>query len=252
MSNKIKIPKLNKKLAEEIGIHIGDGSLGIYPKTGHYRYTVCSGFDDKIYIFNFVKPLIEKLYGITPNNITKKKGKSLDLVYHSKDLILWKNKIGLPIGPKNQIKIPKLILHSPFILDCIRGIFDTDGTVLFKKRNKDIHYYPVIKLYCKSKPLIKQIDKVLLSIGIKSNIQYDVRVDDKRGFISVTHQLHINGENNVEKFMKKVGFSNIKHKTKYLVWKKNGHLEPGTTLDERLKILKIKVPEASDSLPPKH
>jgi len=246
---KIKFPKISKELAEEIGIHIGDGSMGIYSRTYHYDYTVCGGIDDYNYLVDFVRPLIEKLYGLTPCKQTTKKGKSFDLVYCSKELILWKKKLGLPVGQKNQIKIPEIILNSPFIFDCLRGIFDTDGMILFKKRNKDLHYYPVVKLYCKSKPLIEQIEVILKSIEIIPNVQYDVRQNDKRGFTCITHQLHINGVNNVEKFMERIGFSNIKHRTKYLVWKKQGYLEPGSILGERLKILKM--PKASNSPPKK-
>ena len=233
----IKFPKISKELAEEIGIHIGDGSMGIYSKCRYHAYTVCGSIEDCDYLLKVVKPLIERLYGLVPNRRTQKKGKSLDLVYGSKRLVLFKARLGLPVGPKNNICIPEIVRNSNFVLDCLRGIFDTDGTILFKKRHKLVHYYPVIKLCCKSKPLIEQVERIFESIGIRANVQYDVKTMDKRGFSSVTHQLHINGADRVKKFIEKVGFSNSKHMTKYLVWKKCGHLEPGTTLEERFNIL---------------
>ena len=145
---------LSKHVAEEFGIHIGDGCMGIYPKTGHYDYTVCGGMEDYKYLTEYVKPLIRKLYHLYPNKPTKKKGNSFDMVYCSKSLINWKMKMGLPVGRKDDITIPKVILNSTFVLDCLRGIFDTDGSITFKKRHKQKHYYPVIKLGSKSKPLM--------------------------------------------------------------------------------------------------
>lgn len=234
---KITTPEINKELAEEIGIHIGDGSLGIYNKTGHYDYTICGGLEDEIYLSEFVTPLIYKIYGLKPYLKYSKKDGSISLVYVSKELVLWKKTIGLPVGPKDNISIPSVILNSDFILDCVRGIFDTDGTISFKKRDKEENYYPVIKVTSKSKILIEQIEKILKSKGINSSIQYDVSRQDKRGFKTIDNQLFINGEKNLEKFINIIGFSNIKHITKYLVWKKLGQLKPYTSLDERLEML---------------
>ena len=131
----ITIPRMCKELAEEIGIHIGDGSMYVNPGIGHYDYTVCGSIDDYSYLMGFVEPLIKNLYGLSPNKPTKKKGRSFDLVYCSKELVSWKKKIGLLAGPKNDIMIPNLILESPFVLDCIRGIFDTDGSIVFNKKH---------------------------------------------------------------------------------------------------------------------
>lgn len=230
-------PKLNKELAEEIGIHIGDGSLGIYEKTGHYDYTITGGLEDKTYLLEFVVLLMHKLYNLKPYIQENKNYNYIMLKYVSKALIIWKQNMGLPVGPKNDIRIPPQIAESNFVLDCLRGIFDTDGSISFKKRDKKRNYYPVVKLSSKSKNLIKQIDEILKKEGIISNIQYNVIRNDKRGFSSVINELHINGENGLNKFIKKIGFSNQKHLTKYFLWKKEGYLKPYTSLEERLKIL---------------
>ncbi len=126
---------------------------------------------------------------------------------------------------------------SDFITDCLRGIFDTDGSFTFKKNHKKVNYYPVVKLYMKSKPLIKQVAELLLIYGIESNVQYDVKAFDKRGFISITHQLHINGKRMIGKFMEVIGTSNPKHETKYLLWRKKGFVKPGSKLHERMSEL---------------
>lgn len=230
-------PKMGKELAEEIGIHIGDGSLGIYKKTGHYDYTISGGLEDKAYLLEFIVPLLHKLFHLKPYIQRHNKKKYFMLKYSSKQLVALKQNIGLPVGPKGNISIPIVVLESGFILDCLRGIFDTDGALLFKSRHRDENYYPVIKLFSKSKILVKQVDQLLKKEGIVANIRYSVTHHDKRGFSNVINEMYINGENNLNKFMRNISFSNIKHLTKYLIWKREGHLTPHTTLEERLKIL---------------
>ena len=60
----LKLPtKVTPELAEETGIHIGDGCMGARPKGKYteYRYEISSGNNDKNYIDNYVIPLMEKL-----------------------------------------------------------------------------------------------------------------------------------------------------------------------------------------------
>jgi hypothetical protein len=231
-------PKITKEVAEEIGIHIGDGSMGIYKSTGHYDYTISFGLEDEPYLSGYIIPMIKRIYGMTPYFQRVKKDKTIMLKYVSKKLIIWKQKLGIKPGPKDSIVIPDIIIKSGFVLRCIRGLFDTDGSISFKKRHKDHHYYPVIKLYSKSKNLIIQVDAILRKEGIASNTYYDEIRHDKRGFTTVGHNLFINGERNLSLFMEKIGFSNIKHITKYNVWRIQGNLKPYTTLKERLTTLK--------------
>src|SRR3989344_172343 len=65
IKRELKLPnKLSKKLVEEIGIHIGDGHLGIH-KNGNslkYSYTVSGGYEDYFYFKKHVIPLMYKLY----------------------------------------------------------------------------------------------------------------------------------------------------------------------------------------------
>ena len=142
----ITIPKeMTAQLAEEIGIHIGDGSLLIRPESGHYEYYVCLSKEEKEYA-EYVCSLMFSLYSIEGKPRESSKDRSLLVLFSSKALASWKLHLGLPSGDKGQISIPKSVLDSMFVFDCIRGIFDTDGTIMFKKKQKDVHSYPIIKI----------------------------------------------------------------------------------------------------------
>ena len=102
----LKFPKkLSKSLAEEIGIHIGDGSLGIYKynKDVKYSYSISGGYDDEKYFLEFVIPLMYKLYNIYPTFYKSKKEKSISLHYRSKGTLHFKNSIGLQLGKKTDL-----------------------------------------------------------------------------------------------------------------------------------------------------
>ncbi len=107
--------------------------------------------------------------------------------------------------------------------------------MFIKKTEK--HAYPVIKLFSKSKPLIEQISTILRGECITFYLKFDEIKHDKRGFTSTTHGIYISGKNNLHKFMSRIGFSNVKHLTKYYVWKNYGNLEPYTNLEERIIML---------------
>lgn len=47
----------------------------------------------------------------------------------------------------------------------------------------------------------------------------------------------IDEPHNLRKWINKIGFSNLCIISRYEVWKKNGQLEPKTTLPQRLKLL---------------
>jgi len=63
--------KMSPELAEETGIHLGDGSLSKCLDKGgylYYKYSVTGDMkDESIYHDQFIVPLIKKLYNILPS-----------------------------------------------------------------------------------------------------------------------------------------------------------------------------------------
>ena len=239
-SRKVKLPTtLSAELAEEIGIHIGDGYLRVSEKGEKldYKYIICTGDEDADFFKNKISKLMLKLYNLKPGYIRISDG-SMDYNFCSKALAHFKKAIGLPVGRKRNIKIPDYILNSAFVLDCIRGIVDTDGSLVFKKRYRMLHYYPTVKITSTSSPLIEQIACVLNEFGIKAPACYNFLTRNSNGTRTMESEVHVNGKDNLEKWMKLIGFSNPKHITKHKIWKKYGFVPSQTTIWERKQILK--------------
>lgn len=135
--------QLSKELAEEIGIHVGDGCLRMkkYSYQAKYVYEITSNKNERDYLEGHVIPLIKKLYNLAPKIRTNHNALSCYLL--SKGVCEFKKSIGLPVGRKDHIEIPKLVLDSFFITDFLRGLFDTDGYLRFLDRNKHPNRTPI-------------------------------------------------------------------------------------------------------------
>ena len=51
--------------------------------------------------------------------------------------------------------------------------------------------------------------------------------------------IYMSGEKSLNKWIKEIGFSSLKNRTKYLLWKKLGYYMPRTSLPERLYYLRL-------------
>lgn len=224
----LKLPfKVTAELAEETGIHIGDGSMSISycRNTPEHRYEISSGNNDIRYIQDCVIPMMHKTYGILPR--IQQKENYFQTCYNSKGLVQFKHLvIGLPVGHKaTVVEIPKTILDSPFVARCIRGIAETDGTLTFKKRYKDVHYYPYIRIDMASKPLIEQLEYLLKELGIRFSTLYDYLVKGHGAFKdTIHHQIFVSGKNNVLDWERTIGFSNPRNLDRLNFWKLNGFI----------------------------
>ncbi|MDO8428418.1 MAG: LAGLIDADG family homing endonuclease, partial [Candidatus Diapherotrites archaeon] len=217
---------ITKELAEETGIHIGDGYLGFgkYKTNIAYAYSVTNGIDEEDYSLNYIAPLIYKLYGLLPS-VYRGKDNAIYLHYKSKILFNFKKDLGLPVGPKDSVLIPIAILNSEYVLDCIRGIFDTDGSLNFQKKHKSYHYYPRLDIAAKNRELILQIDRVLKCLGFTTSLQLDTKKLTCAGTICTSSRIFLYGKRNLELWLKRIGFSNPKNLNKLKIWREKGYCE---------------------------
>lgn len=217
--------QLSEALAEETGIHIGDGSMSLSRSGGknHWEYVHSTHLlDDKEHSL-YVKKLMKKLYNLEPYEKIQKT--CMMLVYTRRDLVLFKKKLGLPMGKKNDIRIPNWILNNEcFMKTCVRGIVDTDGCLRFRKPFKGkLQTYPELKVTNKSKILIEQLKDIFNVFGLTSSI-YKEKISERKP--NPIYNLNLCGVKNLNKYVVQIGFSNNKHLNKYLFWKKHGYCPP--------------------------
>ena len=213
---KVILPKVNSvELAEETGIHIGDGSMNIYANggmvsiAGHPR-------DDREHYVEFIVPLYEKLYNITPR--LRPWSGAYGFQVCSTELVTFKNKMGLPLGPKKNISVPSWIMGGTedWKAACLRGMFDTDGT--FYVENKGGQGYPRIQLRTASENLAKDIYSLMKQLGLRPSKWME---KPKNPAWSLSYAVAVRGNEQIERWMGAIGSSNPKNKRKYERWKRS-------------------------------
>lgn len=206
----LKFPdKLTPDLAEEIGIHVGDGFLS--KRKNEYRLKG-NKHDEKDYYNSFIKNLYKKLFNLDLNIREYETTYGFELC----SLGFWefKNKIlKLPAGRKDNMKLPEIVKVNDRNVLCafIRGVFDTDGYITFKSRYGFKKYYPDIGIAMLSRDLINGIAEILHMLGLKP-----YKYQDKLGYWHIT----LNGYDRLEKYYKLVGWHNPKHLRKVKEWKR--------------------------------
>jgi len=202
-NNEIEIifPKESPKLAEFMGIMLGDGNSN---RIENLTYTIkISGHiqNDRDYLLNYVNPLARELFGIDFGFYPSKKN-SLNLTKGSKQLVKIIEYYGLPPGnkKKNNVGIPSWIFRNNKLKEaCLRGLIDTDGCV-YKCGNGSL--FPRINFCSKIEQLKTDFRELVQSLGF--------------------HPTPWNGKNimiyrktDIFKYQKEIGFSNPYHKRRF-------------------------------------
>lgn len=200
----ITFPKKSKELAELCGIILGDGNLSEFKKGKKMRaYSLRIAGDsnkDREYLMFFVKPLIENLFKIKTWDYNSKRCKGLYINADGIKLVEFIKSIGIHSGNKikNNQKIPDWILNNEqFLKFCIRGLFDTDGSV-YRMSKQDPNLLRIsIKSY-----IPNLYENILISLKKLKFNPHEVRNH---------HQICISKKKEIERFVNEVGFSNKKH-----------------------------------------
>ncbi|MFH1307561.1 MAG: LAGLIDADG family homing endonuclease [archaeon] len=197
--------KNTKEFAEFYGIMLGDGCLYSDLKG------ICISGDkilEREYFENYLKKLLKNLFNMTPRINLSNANRSLRLIMYSKPISEYLLKIGFPKGKKlnHKIKIPKYILKNNELTSyCIRGLFDTDGSLSAHPHSK-----AMIHLSVTSESLRDSICLGFNHLGIKVG-KYN------KGIL-------IYGENKINQFYKIIGSSNPKNLFKFKQFIKIGKI----------------------------
>ncbi len=209
--------KITKGIAELFGALLGDGCLSKYYRKGRKNPTYCTLFTghthDLPYYNNTIQPLLIKYFSET-GRIRKRKGmECIILICFNTKVFATLNSIGRPIGVKSNLFIPPEIFNdNKLAISCLRGIFDTDGSVYnrYSKQyaNHPKYYmYKVVQIKMKEPFLIKQIGEILNRNGITTT---------KIGENNNAHVIRVTSQKSVEKFFSIVRPSNKYHVERYL------------------------------------
>ena len=206
---------ISKELAEEIGWHIGDGSMNFYKNRGKLKgfYQLRGHIeDDKEHYEKRIKPLFEKLFKIKINLREMPSTRVFGFQIWDNDLIEFKKEFALPLGKKYSIMIPKRLLTSRDLKkSVIRGIFDTDGGIYLQRKNKKL--YPRLYITTISFELSEQLLELFDQFGLRATRYsqlYDQKFNRKRSYI-----ITIRGVEMFHKFIKEISPKNPKHIKKY-------------------------------------
>lgn len=215
----MKLPfKISEELAEEIGWHIGDGSMNYYNNRGKLRgfYQLRGHIeDDKKHYEKRIIPIFKKLFDIDINLREMPSTRVIGFQIWNNDLIKFKEKLTLPLGKKYNIKIPKILLKNNKLKKAVlRGIFDTDGGIYLEKKNNKL--YPRIYIATISLELSQQLLDLFKEFNIRPTRYsqlYNKNFNRQRSYI-----ITIRGEKMFHKFIKEINPQNPKHQRKYQIF----------------------------------
>jgi len=239
------LPKeMTPDLAEICGIHAGDGYLRKRGKTS-FELDISGNVDEKEYYDTHVVPLFERTFGLKIKPRLFPHRNTYGFLICNRKVCEFIHSFGFPCGKKTlTVEVPKQILESKnieIIYLFIRGVFDTDGTVSFKKRGgsgyreflKKRHSYPTIRLSVCSKNLRDGVGLLLMQTGF----QFAFSQQRKGPRENISYTLELEGDQNLLLWMHNIGFKNPVKANRYLIWKKNGFNPPLLTFDQQKEIL---------------
>ena len=209
---KIRFPReISEDLAEEVGLHLGDGSMNYYSGKGFYQLRGHIE-DDRSHYISRIKPLYKKLFGIDINLRKMPSTRVYGFQIWSSELVDYKHEIlGLPLGKKLDFEIPFIFRNDANLLRAFfRGFFDTDGCLYLEKKNGKL--YPRIEIRSISKSFIFQSVKLLKKLGFRVTMRYE---KSKRANRLDTYQLTIRGVEMTKKWFDEIAPQNSKHIEKY-------------------------------------
>ncbi len=186
------------RLAEFVGILIGDGFIGKY---GRHRIIQITGnkTSEKEYYKEYLIPLVKEIFGA--NVYFYERESCIRLSVYSKIVFNTLKKLfEFPVGKKEDITISEnLLLTDDCKVGLIRGLFDTDGCISLQRGK-----YPVIDICTTSKKLSKQIQNILNEFGFGA---YICRCFGK-GNHKTSYRVTIFGKRKVLKWKDLIGSSN--------------------------------------------
>jgi hypothetical protein len=199
----IQHPLHSADFAEFAGILLGDGGLT------KYQLTITLNHIEEREYMEFVIELIEKLFGVEAAIYHRPDFSVFNIVISRRELIIFcTENLGINVGDKikQQIDIPSWIENNEtFSIACMRGLFDTDGSVV-------LHRYSVGgKQYC-----YKKLEFCSMSPPLRKSV-YDILYKlDMHPRIAREKSVWLDSQKDVKRYFEAIGSHNPKHLKRYL------------------------------------
>jgi hypothetical protein len=145
----------SERISELVGAILGDGN--IYDKRPSYVELCGNPNTDWNYFEHVLLPIVKTEIDRKPKLFVRSNG--LRFRINSKSFVEWLKEKGLPAGEaKARATMPDFVVADRrLLISCIRGVFDTDGSVYFDKRTTYRRPYPRIDLHMRNSMLLEQL-----------------------------------------------------------------------------------------------
>lgn len=197
----VVLPSHGSEFAEFIGICLGDGCI-----SGYQVSVTLNKHADSDYI-PYVYDLMKKLFpGVRVSLIEKVKDHAIDVRLYSKTVVTFLQEMGIV---SNRKKIPAWIYEKEsYKKACVRGLFDTEGSISFKKykSKRGELYYKQLNFRNTNTEYMKLVRDVLLHLGLKPTM-------------TLKKSLYISNQMAIDTFRHEIGFSNPKLSNKSIILK---------------------------------
>ncbi len=218
---------MNKYFAELLGAFAGDGWMS-KGNSGISLFISGNPTDEKEYYNKRIKFLFKKTFHIDvfPRDFSYwgTYGICVGKKEVTKQFILSK----MPVGKKcNIVKVPKSIISNPKMhTSFIRGLFDTDGCIYFKKSynknasrwQKQTRHRPTVIFSTVSINLAKKVRQMLLL----QNLNFGIRTNKPSNGNYNSYELRLEGKENTKRFFALVKPENKRHLNKFKQWLTQG------------------------------
>ena len=171
----------SKELGQVLGWLVGDGWL-IDNNSKNTKVGFAFGKND-LDVIQYLKPILNKMYGNEIKEI-KRNDSLYHLSYHSKFFVDFFKNLGVKPVKADKKRVPSSIFTATkyAVAGFLQGIFSSDGTIRNGKNPSDSG----IVLSSKSLNLLKEIQILLINMGIKSVIMDRSRNPRKDIFSYIT------------------------------------------------------------------
>lgn len=188
---KIATPQLSPYLAEFVGIVVGDGYLTKY-FTNITLNSITEG-DYALYVTSLAKQLFP---GATVGILTRNGKNAIDVRIYSKAVVDFLRSIGLSKDKHIPVWIRS---NSSYEKACLRGLFDTEGSVGFKvyKGESEACLYKQLTFTNRNPLILQFVSSSLAKLGYKPTS-------------ASKKNIYISNREDIGRFRKEIGFKNRK------------------------------------------